>query len=239
MLPIEIISDFREFCSKNADPAIVQKYSRYFKDGYNGWGLPSGMFQAKATELLALPGMDLPLVMKMATELIKSPKYEEVSLAILMTQKLHNRWTIETFKSVEHWFSIGITNWAHTDYICGEITPLMIKKKLIEIGSLSHWRSAKNKFQRRAAVVSLIKPMKLSTDFNPYFEFIAPMMMDPEREVHQGLGWFLREAWKKQAGPTEEFLMQWKDRAPRLIFQYACEKMTKESKERFRKSKTV
>jgi 3-methyladenine DNA glycosylase AlkD len=62
-------------------------------------------------------------------------------------------------------------------------------------------------------------------------------MMDPEREVHQGLGWFLREAWKKQPQVTETFLFKWKNSAARLIFQYATEKMTAEEKQRFRKEK--
>jgi len=237
MNPTEIIQDFREFCRRNADEAIVQKYSRYFKDGYNGWGLPAGMFEAKAAEILALPGMDLPVALSMAEILVKSPKYEEVSLAILMTLKLHKQWSSETLKAVESWFSTGITNWAHTDYICGEILSLLFKKGLITMAPIIDWRYAKNKFQRRAAVVCLIKPMKLSADFQEYFNFIAPMMMDPEREVHQGLGWFLREAWKKQPEPTEAFLLKYKDSAARLIFQYACEKMTPEQKQRFKKTK--
>jgi 3-methyladenine DNA glycosylase AlkD len=79
--------------------------------------------------------------------------------------------------------------------------------------------------------------MKAASDFRPFYNFIDPMMMDPEREVHQGLGWFLREAWKKQAEPTELFLMKWKNSAPRLIFQYAIEKMTPDQKQEFRKEK--
>ena len=50
-------------------------------------------------------------------------------------------------------------------------------------------------------------------------------MMDPERVVQQGLGWFLRETWKKHPKAVEAFLLEWKDRSPRLIFQYATEKM--------------
>ena len=233
----EIIREFREFCKQNSDPALIQKYSRYFKEGYHGWGLPSGMFGAKATEILALPGMDLPTALSMAEILVGSPKYEEVSLAILMTIKLQKQWSSETFTAVEHWFSIGITNWAHTDYICGEIMNLFFKKGFITINSIGHWRTAANKFQRRAAVVSLIKPMKLSSDFGPYYRFIEPMMHDPEREVHQGLGWFLRETWKKQPEPAELFLLKYKNTAPRLIFQYACEKMTPEGKQRFKREK--
>jgi 3-methyladenine DNA glycosylase AlkD len=62
-------------------------------------------------------------------------------------------------------------------------------------------------------------------------------MTDPEREVHQGTGWFLREAWKRKPEETEIFLLKWKDTAPRLIFQYATEKMTAEGKGRFRRHK--
>jgi len=59
-------------------------------------------------------------------------------------------------------------------------------KKLMGMDSLKPWRKAANRFQRRAAVVGLIKPMKKAGDFKPYFDFIDPMMMDEERVVHQG-----------------------------------------------------
>jgi hypothetical protein len=55
--------------------------------------------------------------------------------------------------------------------------------------------------------------------------------------VHQGLGWFLREAWKLYPQPVENYLAVWKDSAPRLIFQYATEKMTPEQKACFRREK--
>jgi 3-methyladenine DNA glycosylase AlkD len=233
----QIIANIREDFQRHSDPAIIQKYSRYFKEGFIGYGLPKGHFEAKVDELLAIPGMDLRRVLELAGTLISSPKYEEVSIPILMTIRFHKSWDRDTFRAVEGWFSNGITNWAHTDYVCGEILSLLFEKKFIGMSDLEPWRKAGNKFQRRAAVVGLIKPMKLSTDFEPYFDFIDPMMMDAEREVHQGLGWFLREAWKKQPEPTEEFLFKWKDKSARLIFQYATEKMTKENKECFRKTR--
>jgi hypothetical protein len=36
---------------------------------------------------------------------------------------------------------------------------------------------------------------------------------------------------------TEAFLLKWKNEAPRLIYQYATEKMTAEEKKRFKKEK--
>jgi 3-methyladenine DNA glycosylase AlkD len=63
------------------------------------------------------------------------------------------------------------------------------------------------------------------------------MMLDNERVVHQGLGWFLREAWKRNHAETENFLLKWKDHSARLIFQYATEKMQPEERKKFKKNK--
>lgn len=232
----EILADLQDFGIKNANPVIIAKFARYFKEGYDAYGLSHDQVTNKTSEILALPSITQDLILEASLLLVKSGKYELTVMAIRLVQSFYKSWTPASFETVEQWFSVGITNWAQTDYICGELINLFFKKKLINIASLSAWRTAENKFQRRAAVVGLIKPMKLSADFGPYYAFIEPMMHDPAREVHQGLGWFLRETWKKQPEPAEAFLMKFKDTAPRLIFQYATEKMTKEGKGRFRRA---
>ncbi len=238
MITAELIYRQTEaFCKSNADEAIVKKYSKYFKEGYDAWGVSSELLNQRVSDILDVPGMTMGQVNQVCLLLVKSPKYELTSIAGLLLKKMMKEWDDETLVTLEKIFESGINNWAHTDWICSEIIPDMIKKKLIDMDSLKPWRKAANKFQRRASVVGLIKPMKKASDFKPYFGFIDPMMTDEERVVHQGLGWFLREAWKKQPDPTEKFLLKWKDSAARLIFQYATEKMTPEQKARFRKAK--
>jgi 3-methyladenine DNA glycosylase AlkD len=235
MTPTDLFASIQEFGAANTNPAIIGKYARYFKEGYDAFGLNHEQVKAKVTEIRAIPGFTQELALETSLLLVQSPKYEMTVIAIQLVLGFQKSWTVATFQTVEKWFDLGITNWAQTDYICGEVMNLFFKKDLIGLPSISSWRTATNKFQRRAAVVSLIKPMKLSTDFSPYYAFIEPMMHDPAREVHQGLGWFLREAWKKQPGPTEAFLLKYKETSPRLIFQYATEKMTAEEKDRFRR----
>jgi len=79
--------------------------------------------------------------------------------------------------------------------------------------------------------------LKGKNKYKELLEFIAPLMHDEERVVQQGLGWFLREAWKIKPKPVESFLLKYKNSAPRLIFQYATEKMTKEEKLKFKAEK--
>lgn len=231
----ELIGDLRSFCETHADPAIVQKYSRYFKEGYTGYGLPSGVFMDKVKELLASRSLTMETVVEASYELMKSEKYEEPSFAMQLLKGFSTQFSKDTFRVIEQWFPIGIRNWAHTDGLCSELLTPMLLKGIFTMENLAAWRSSEFPFQRRAVPVCLIKHAKKSANIQPYLDFLDPMMMDTERVVHQGLGWFLREAWKVHPLPVESFLLKWRNDAARLIFQYATEKMEKEERVRYKR----
>lgn len=237
MTPSELFKEIDDYCRANGDEAIVKKYARYFKEGYDAFGLTLEQSDAKVRSLLEDPSIDLELVFRTAPLLLSTGKYEETSFALRLLIAFSKEFSKDTFHKFERWFDMGITNWGHTDFICGEIISIFFKKGIITFYDLSKWRKGKNKFQRRAVPVSLIKELKKTSDYQSYLDFIEPMMMDPEREVHQGLGWFLREAWKRQPSQVEPFLYKWKNKAARLIFQYATEKMTPAEKQRYRKER--
>jgi 3-methyladenine DNA glycosylase AlkD len=235
--PDSIHSDILAFCRANENPALVQKYSRYFKEGgYDAYGVSYPLMQEKVKSILATPGVDLEFVLNLSRMLVPGTKYEEPSFALMLVKAMKKHYTRATFDEIGRWFDIGIRNWAHTDALCSEILSVLLQK-VIPYWDLESWIIGRNKFQRRAVPVSLIKLMKSTGNVMQYVEFIEPLMMDPEREVHQGVGWFLREAWKIEPEPVVAFLLKYKNTAPRLIFQYAIEKMTKEGKERFRRDK--
>ena len=237
MKAIELCEEIRSYCRANADEAVVKKYSRYFKEGYDAYGVSKEKYEGKVDLLIKDKRINMKLVLSASRHLVKSRKYEEASFAIRLLSTFSEEFTIATFNEIGKWFEIGITNWAHTDVICGMLIPPFFEKDIISLEALSDWRTAKNKYQRRAVPVSMLKFLKATNDYAPLFTFIEPLMMDSERVVHQGLGWFLREAWKLKRKETEAFLLKWKNDAPRLIFQYATEKMTAEQKKRFRRVK--
>jgi 3-methyladenine DNA glycosylase AlkD len=237
MTPIALFDEIQLYCKTNPNEAIVKKYSRFFKEGYNAYGLSNELIANKVSEIISRENVNFEMVIETSHLLVKSIMYEEVSFAILMYKEFKKQFTSDYFNTIEKWFEEGISNWAHSDVICGELISVYLEKKIITYQRMAEWRNANNKFQRRAVPVALIKMLKYTNDYQPFFNFIEPIMMDPEREVHQGLGWFLRESWKKSPEQTEMFMMQWKDTAPRLIFQYATERMKPEQKQHFKRSK--
>lgn len=237
-----LASEIRAFCAAHADPKQAARYARYFKEGYDAWGLIGAkhpFWNQKQEEWLErYRGLRLRGFLKLGELLFASGKYEEGALATRFLARLRNQLDPKTFEKLGKWFQAGIGNWAHTDVLCGEVIAPLLESGQIQLQALAPWRQSKLKYQRRAVPVAMLGLLKAQQDLRPLLEFIRPLMMDPERVVQQGLGWFLREAWKKQLRPVETFLLEWRDQAPRLIFQYATEKMPAPARARFRRQKT-
>lgn len=234
-----IVAEVRAFCRANADPAVVAKYAKYFKEGYDGYGIGKEVWEANRTRFYDKyrSELDLSGFLELGNRLFESGMYEEGSFAILSLKPFLADFTSDAFQGVGQWLESGVRNWAHTDAICGELLSPCLKSGAVGIAELEGWRKSDSKWKRRAVPVALLSLItRVGTPV--LLNFIRPLMMDRERVVHQGLGWFLREAWKKDPIPVEAFLLEWKDTAARLIFQYATEKMTPEQKSRFRKSKS-
>ena len=183
MKATELYEEIRKYCRANADEAVVKKYSRFFKEGYDAYGLTREKLEEKVDSILKDKKVNLKLVLSTSRLLLKSGKYEETSFAIRLTKELSEQFTADTFKDIGKWFEIGIINWGHTDVICGMIISEFFQRKLITLEALEDWRTAKNKYQRRAVPVAMIEILKDTADFQLLFKFIEPLMLDEERFV--------------------------------------------------------
>ncbi len=237
----DLAAEVRAYCIANQDPKQAQAYTRYFKEGYDAWGIGKDdpLWTTKQQEWLERYGaLGVRGFFKAGELLFASGKYEEGSMAIRFIKALRDELDDSAVPALAGYFHAGIRNWAHTDVLCAEvITPLLVEGR-IKLDALAGWRASELKFQRRAVPVAMLGLIK-TQPVGPLLEFIRPFMKDEERVVHQGLGWFLREAWKKTPKPVEAFLREWKDQSARLIFQYATEKMAPEQRAKFRRAKAA
>ncbi len=232
----ELVEKIKLFCSENADVEKRKKYARYFRLEIDAYGLTQPQMNLFAKILLQDKNVDIRCIMDATPALFTNGKYEEITIALLLLNGRKKQYTQETFSFVEKLYQWGITNWAHADTLGMWIVPELIKKGIINIADLQTWITSKNSYQRRTVPVSFIKSLKTLKGYALLFEIIEPLMCAQKREEQQGTGWFLREAWKIRPQETEAFLMKWKDTAPRLIYQIACEKMDKTDKMKLKKN---
>jgi 3-methyladenine DNA glycosylase AlkD len=233
------LEEIRSFCERNADPDRVLKYSRFFVEGYDSFGIDPKLMEKQRAEWLKMYRAELGLAgfLELGDRLVATGKYEEGFLALWFVKSFEKEFSASTFDRLANWLDHGVNNWALADTCSGELFGRFIARKVVPVSAMADWRTSDVKWKRRALPVSLIPALKTDIPLGEMLELIAPLMGDEMKVVHQGLGWFLRDAWKKHREEVEAFLMQYKDTCARLIIQYATEKMTPEEKARFKRSK--
>jgi 3-methyladenine DNA glycosylase AlkD len=236
---IEVINEIRSFYNAHGNPDLVKKYSRFFVEGYDAYGVDQKVIEKQ--RLIWFVKFQTKLgfndFLQLGDLLVAGGKYEEVFLGFWFIKQFEKQFTKATFIRLSSWLENGICNWAQTDVFSGDIISPFLINKIVDMDALTEWRYSSSKWMRRSATVSLIKPSQGGQSVKAILDFIAPLMNDTEKVVHQGLGWLLRETWKLHPQEVEAFLLEWKDTCPRLIIQYATEKMKAEQKSRYKRLK--
>lgn len=235
----ERFQEIRAFCEQNKNPEIATKYSRYFAEGYDAYGVDPKLFESQRDKWLEEWKKDFTFedFLLLGDKLISTGKYEEASFAVGFVYLQKEEFTPEAFERLGDWLETRIVNWAHCDVLSGQALAHFITNNIVDLKSLKAWTTASSKWKRRAVPVTLVDVLGVDTSLKTLFKTIEPLMLDEDKFVQKGLGWFLREAWKLKPEITEEFLLKWKDTCGRTIIQYATEKMDKENKARFKRIK--
>ncbi len=233
--------EIRNFCEVNSNPEIIKKYQKYFKEGYDGYGIDDKLFKSQIEIWVEQwkEEMTIENYLDLGDELMKNGRFEEKQVAISILKSTRKNFSKDTFSRVGNWFDYGINDWATTDVLCMLVTSSLLLDKVIGFDDLKDWTNAESEWKRRAVAVSLVELDKITKDLNPIeaIKLVEPIMLDNSEYVQKGIGTLLRGLWKKHPDKIESFLMKWKDKCGRLIIQYSTEKMDKENRKKFRKSK--
>jgi len=231
--------EIQDFCKANANSSVVEKYSRYFKDGYDGYGIEQKLFEAQRDMWIEKwkKEMTIDKYLELGDNLMQTGRYEEKSFAIAFLQSERKNYTPTTFDRIGNWFDYGISNWATTDVLCMLVLSSFLIDNVVSFNKLKDWTKAASEWKRRAVPVTLVELIKKDLKPEAFFPLIEPLMLDDSAYVQKGIGTLLRGLWKTYPSQIEDFLMTWKDKCGRLIVQYSTEKMDKEYRKKFRRKK--
>ncbi|MBI9036424.1 MAG: DNA alkylation repair protein [Bacteroidales bacterium] len=235
----EKINEIREFCIKNSKQSNIEKYSKYFTDGFDGYGIDQKVFESQRDLWITdwKKEMNLEKYLDLGDQLIQNGKFEEISFAISFVKSERENFTENTFDRIGNWFNLGITNWANTDVLCMLVLSSFLIDKIISFDQLKAWTQSNSEWKRRAVPVTLVELIKKDLKPKQALLLIEPIMLDNSKNVQKGIGTLLRGLWKNYPLEIEEFLLKWKDSCGRFIIQYSTEKMDKEYRKKFRKVK--
>jgi 3-methyladenine DNA glycosylase AlkD len=235
----EKIKLIRDFCIENSKQTNIDKYSRYFKEGFDGYGIDHKVYESQRDSWIVewKKEMTIDKYLELGDRLVQIGKFEEISFAISFLKSERENYTESTFDRVGNWFDLGISDWGNTDVLCMLVISSFLIDHIIEFDKLSEWTTSNSEWKRRAVPVTLVEMIKLDLKPKDAIPLIEPLMLDNSEYVQKGIGTLLRGLWKKYPLEIEDFLLKWKDQCGRLIIQYSTEKMDKEYRKKFRKVK--
>lgn len=127
----EVIKEVRTFYKAYSDPDLVKKYSRFFVEGYDAYGVNQNVIESQRLiwfdKFRARLGFNEFL--QLGDLLVAGGKYEEVFLGFWFIRQFEQEFTKDTFIRLSSWLENGICNWAQTDVFSGDIVSSFLLKQ--------------------------------------------------------------------------------------------------------------
>ena len=170
---------------------------------------------------------------EISQRLIKSDIHDEKIGGIFLLNRFKKNFTHETVRIMRELIPENFDSWAITDTtMIRVIGPFLGKRGNEGLAKeiISKWSNSDNLWVRRASIVILLKLIMLKKEFEEayVFEFIEKMIGSPEDYIQKGIGWLLKTCSKYNPDSIFNYLMDNKEKFPRLILRYGSEKLPKE-----------
>lgn len=163
---------------------------------------------------------------------LNTHSYEIGSLAIYFYQ--YQTLTKREFSKLKTWVS-RCDCWEHSDDLSKIFADTLEQNPDWVLPVLTKWNTAKNPWQRRQSVVSLLEYAQKRDKVLPYptlISFIETLLDDDEYYVQKGVGWTLREIYNAYPKETLDFFKQRYQEIAPLAWSAATEKLDIKTKAR-------
>jgi len=142
--------------------------------------------------------------------------------------RLKKTYMPEDFEILENWLRKYVNNWGTCDDFSTHSIGYFLMKYPEFFPRLILWAKSRNRWERRAAAVSLIYPLRYENYLDKVFEIADILLMDSDDLVQKGYGWTLKEASHKFQDEVYQYVLKNKKVMPRTALRYAIEKMPPE-----------
>ncbi len=228
----EIFSYCERYFFDHENPAQVIKNAQFFREGYDAYGLSEAQLKELRDTLLEAFVPTMQETADLARIFFASGKYEFGSLAFMLLKKQRPHFDRYVYDAVREITDKYMENWAHCDLFSQKITPVFLELGIASMEDFAGWRDAQSRWTRRCGIVTMLY-LRDKASPEMLLDFAIPMLGEQEKVAQQGMGTFLREMWKLHSAEVEDFLAAHKEEIPRVVMQYAIEKVARENRRRF------
>ncbi|MCX6567595.1 MAG: DNA alkylation repair protein [Candidatus Aminicenantes bacterium] len=210
-----------------ADPVRAMGAERYFKETVKCFGVGAPEIHALAAELYGLikGNWTAGQAVELCDILFPSPWLEAKAVGALILDRFDKELGPGFFAKAKGWLAGDLLdNWASVDGFCTQTMGAFLERRPAFVERIKAWAFHRNRWVKRASLVSFIKPAK-KTEFLPAIYEISESVFPVDDDlIHKANGWLLREAGKTDPARLERFLLAHGPAIPRTTLRYAIER---------------
>ncbi len=230
-----IIQEVRGELKKHIDLEYKESIKRFFKDdqeiSFYGVRTPVVRKIAK-NSFKKIKDKSKEDIFRLCVELLQSGFAEERGIASLWASNLKDQYSVDDFPFFKSWLKKYVKNWGACDSLCCFVLGPFVLKFPEYINELKKWTESKNRWERRAAAVSMILPAKKREFLVDGFAIANLLLHDEDDMVQKGYGWLLKEISNTFPDEVFQYVMKHKATMPRTALRYAIEKMPADRKKK-------
>jgi 3-methyladenine DNA glycosylase AlkD len=225
--PRNIARRVRRTLAGQADPVRARGAERYFKETVKCYGVAAPEIHALESELYREVRAEWSAAEAIALcdILFADPELEAKAVGALLLARFHKSFPPSLFPKVKAWLAADrLASWASVDALCPDVMGALLERFPAYVGKIKAWTSHRNRWVKRAALVSFIK-LARKPEYLPHVYEVAGLAFDVDDDlVRKANGWLLREAGKADPARLERFLLDRGPAIPRTTLRYAIER---------------
>ncbi len=226
-----IIHQIREELLKNADEKTKLSGQRFFKEEIKSYGVKTPRVQEIGKEYFKLiQSKPKQEIFNLCEHFWQSGYMEESFIACNWSYFVRKKYEPADFEVFKRWIHQYVSNWASCDTLCNHTVGEFVEMFPEYINELKAFAQSDNRWEKRAAAVSLIIPARKGKFLPDIFEIADILLTDKDDLVQKGYGWMLKAASQAHQQEVFDYVIKNKEVMPRTALRYAIEKMPKDLK---------
>jgi len=237
----KVIQEIRAYLKNNPPHLTDEQKSRMYKilnsdnPNFTAYGNKHSDIEKFIRELNNKFQLNYNKASEIFKMLIKTNVHDEKIAGVFLLNRFKKDFNKETVEMIQKFIPNNFDTWAITDTtMIRVIGPFLGKKGNEELAkkTLATWSISDNLWVRRASLVILLKLVMINKEFDEdyVFQFVEKMLGSPEDYIQKGIGWLLKTCSKYNPDSIFNYLIDNKERLPRLILRYGSEKLPKEKR---------
>lgn len=214
------------------DPRRAVNEKAYLKSPIDHYGASVPAIRKAVGALVRAHGdLSRKMLLGVVRRLWDGSVHEQRMAAVLLLEARVDLLTAADLGLVERMIR-GSFTWAYVDILAASVAGSIVERHARLVDELDHWATDKSFWLRRAAMLTLLGPLRSGKgDWRRFKRYADSMLDEKEFFIRKAIGWVLRETSEKRPERVRRYVESRLDRMSGVTFREAVRRLPEDDRE--------